>query len=63
MVPAADNSANASPHREEKLFLSLVIALALVTGVGSWFAAAALSKRDKPHGIQPDKERTLGEFS
>jgi protein SCO1/2 len=48
---------------DEKLFLILVIALALVAGVGSWFAAAAFSRHDQLHGILPDKERTLGDFS
>jgi cytochrome oxidase Cu insertion factor (SCO1/SenC/PrrC family) len=47
----------------EKLFLILVTALALVAGVGSWFAAAAFSRHDQLHGILPDKERTLGDFS
>jgi len=48
---------------DEKLFLILVIALALVAGVGSWFAAATFSRHDQLHGILPDKERTLGDFS
>jgi protein SCO1/2 len=47
---------------DEKLFLVIVLALALVAGIGSWFAAAALSRHDQTPGILPDKERTLGEF-
>jgi protein SCO1/2 len=45
------------------LFLILVLALALVAGVGSWFAATALSHHEQLHGILPDKVRTLGNFS
>ena len=55
--------ASLARSKDEKLFLVIVIALALVAGVGSWFAAAALSHREKPHGIPPDKERRLGDFS
>ena len=62
MPSAPKPSERASPRKEEKLFLGIVIALALVAGVGSWFAAAALSHRDKPHDILPDRERMLGDF-
>jgi protein SCO1/2 len=48
---------------DEKLFLVLVIALALVAGIGSWIAAGAFARHDELHSILPDKERTLGEFS
>jgi cytochrome oxidase Cu insertion factor (SCO1/SenC/PrrC family) len=48
---------------DEKIFLVIVIALAVVAGIGSWFAAAAFARHDQVHGILPDKERTLGEFS
>jgi len=48
---------------DEKLFLCIVIALAFVTGVGSWLAAAALSRHDQTPGILPDKVRMLGEFA
>ena len=60
-----ESSSRAAPgqRKDEKLFLVLVIALAAIAGVGSWFAATALSHRDKLHGIPPGKERTLGEFS
>ena len=50
-------------RQDEKLFLFLVIALALVAGVGSWFAAGALERHDRPHDILPDKERWLGDFA
>lgn len=63
MPPAPDQSAAPRPQPEEKLFLGLVIALALIAGAGSWFAAAALAHREKPPGLPPDKERRLGEFS
>ena len=58
-----DQPATPVQSKDEKLFLVIVIALALVAGVGSWFAAAALAHREKPHGIPPDKERRLGDFS
>jgi protein SCO1/2 len=48
---------------DEKIFIVIVIALAVVAGIGSWFAAAAFARHDQVHGILPDKERTLGEFS
>ena len=51
------------PRREEKIFLGLVVALALVAGIGSWFAAGAFLRHDQLRHISPDKERTLGEFS
>ena len=58
---------SAAPHRpsrpEEKVFLVAILTLAVVAGIGSWFAAVAFSHHDHAHGILPDKERTLGEFS
>jgi len=63
-MPAAPDTRTAPAQRkDEKFFLLIVIALALVAGVGSWFAASALSRRDQLHGIAPDKARTLGDFS
>jgi protein SCO1/2 len=56
-------SKNSQPGGDEKLFLILVIALALVAGVGSWFAAAAFARHDQLQGILPDQKRTLGDFS
>ena len=48
---------------DEKLFLAIVIALAVIAGVGSWFAATALARRDQLHRIAPDKPRQLVDFS
>ena len=48
---------------DEKLFLGIVIALAVIAGVGSWFMASILSHRDQLHGILPDKPRQLENFS
>ena len=63
-MPAAPDTRTATAQRkDEKFFLLIVIALALAAGVGSWFAAAALSRRDQFHGLAPDKERMLGDFS
>ena len=58
-----NRSKKSRPGGDEKLFLFLVIALALVAGVGSWFAAAAFARHDQLHGISPDKELRLGDFS
>jgi len=57
------NSAPAPQKTDEKLFLVAVITLAIIVGIGSWFVAAAFARHDQLHGILPDKERTLGEFS
>jgi protein SCO1/2 len=51
------------PGGDEKLFLLLVITLALAAGIGSWLAATALSRHDQLHAILPDKRRTLGDFT
>lgn len=48
---------------DEKLFLGIVIALAVIAGIGSWFMATVLSHRDQLHGILPDKPRQLENFS
>jgi protein SCO1/2 len=63
-MPSASDTRTAPGRRnEEKLFLVIVIALALVAGIGSWFAASALSRHDQLHGILPDQARTLADFS
>ena len=48
---------------DEKVFLVIVLALAAVAGVGSWFAAAALKRHDETKIIAPDKPRRLKNFS
>ena len=48
---------------EEKFFLIIVIALAVIAGVGSWLAVFAFSHREKNEGIAPDKSRYLENFS
>jgi protein SCO1 len=60
-VPSAE--INPSQRGEEKFFLILVIALALIAGTGSWFAVAAFSAREKIGIIPPDKPRALMNFS
>lgn len=50
-------------HSDEKLFLIIVLALAVIAAAGSWFAATALSHRDHLHGELPDKPRALVDFS
>ncbi len=59
----AENQKSSGWGNDEKLFLGIVIALAAVVGLGSWFMATALSHRDELHGIQPDKPRQLENFS
>lgn len=63
MSPEASHNATPRPRQDEKLFLILVIALAAIAGVGSWFAATVLMHRDHPPGILPDKPRRLVDFS
>ena len=62
MMPPETNSPT-SQRKEEKVFLVIVLALALVAGIGSWIAAGAFARHDRIQTILPDKERTLGEFS
>lgn len=59
----AKKSGRTSRRSEEKLFLVIVLVLAAMAGIGSWFAASALSRHDQLRGILPDKARTLAEFS
>ena len=63
MPPAARLNSATGQRNDEQLFLILVIALALVAGVGSWFAAAALSQHDRLAALSPDHPRTLVNFS
>jgi len=63
-MPSASRLKSANRQRnDERLFLVLVIALALVAGVGSWFAAAALKQHDDLRKIQPDRPRALVNFA
>ncbi|HUC85011.1 MAG TPA: SCO family protein [Candidatus Acidoferrales bacterium] len=63
-MPPTENAAETPGlGREELLFLVIVLVLALVAGLGCWFAAAALSHHDALHAIAPDKPRQLGDFS
>jgi protein SCO1/2 len=60
-VPSEKNSH--SQRGEERFFLGIVIALALVAGISSWFAFAAFSTKEKVRSIAPDKARTLVNFA
>jgi len=63
-MPLAFKSASSHGQRnDERLFLVVVVALAIVTALGSWLAVVALSHRGQPHGFLPDKERMLVEFT
>ena len=63
MPTALKKTRSRGQRNDEKLFLVIVIALAVVSGLGSWLAAVALSHHDQPRGFLPDKVRTLVEFT
>ncbi|MDR3460027.1 MAG: SCO family protein [Verrucomicrobiae bacterium] len=58
--PASNETA---PRGEEKLFLGIIVALAVIAGIGSWFAVIAFSHKEELRGIPPDKSRWLADFS
>lgn len=62
MPPSPVKKNQAGPRGDEKFFLIIVLALAAVAGVGSWFAAAALNRHDAAKAIAPDKPRRLENF-
>jgi protein SCO1/2 len=59
-IPASNETA---PRGEEKLFLGIVVALAVIAGLGSWFAVVAFSHKEELRGIAPDHSRWLEDFS
>jgi protein SCO1/2 len=63
MPPSSGNQTKSSRRGDEKLFLVIVLALAAIAGLGSWFAAGALKRHDDLREIQPDKPRRLENFS
>ena len=63
MPPAIGEEKSARPRGDEKLFLVIVLALAAIAGVGSWFAASALKRHDDLRGSTPDRSRRLEYFS
>ncbi len=52
-----------APRSEEIFFLIIVIALAVIVGVGSWVAVLAFNHRERNVGIAPDHARQLVGFS
>jgi cytochrome oxidase Cu insertion factor (SCO1/SenC/PrrC family) len=63
-MPTTGNAARKTGMgREELLFLAIVVTLAVVAGVGCWFATAALSHHDTLHGLAPDQPRALTNFA
>jgi protein SCO1/2 len=56
-------SSKTTSVREERLFLIVVLILAAIAGIGSWFAAGALKRHDAAGEIAPDRSRRLGSFS
>jgi protein SCO1 len=63
MISTANAPANAGQHKEELLFQAIALVLAAIAGLGCWFAAATLSRRDELRGIPPDQPRQLADFS
>ena len=59
------DSSDASPERrgEERFFLGIVVALAIVAGAGSWVAVYALSHHEKLQSLPVDHPRRLVDFS
>ena len=59
------DSSDTSPERrgEERFFLGIVIALAIVAGAGSWAAVYALSHHEKLQSLPVDHPRRLVDFS
>lgn len=62
-MPNENSSIQPATRGEEKFFLIIVLALALVAGIGSWFAVVAFSAKEKVRGLPPDKARQLVNFS
>ena len=63
MPTVPDIPATPIQHRDERLFLLIVMVLAAVAGLGSWFAATALSHHDRSQIRMPEKSRKLVNFS
>jgi protein SCO1 len=63
MSPASHQPTKPAGRGDEKLFLIIVLALAAIAGVGSWFATAALKRHDETKIIAPDKPRRLENFA
>ena len=61
-MASAHHRDRASRHNEEKLFLVIVLALAALVGLGSWFAAGVWSQQGPAGGIAPDRPRQLADF-
>jgi len=62
-MPDEPASNETAPRGEEKLFLGIVVALAVIAGIGSWLAVVAFSHKEQLRGIPPDKSRWLEDFS
>jgi protein SCO1/2 len=63
MPSALRKKKNSAGRGDEKFFLIIVLVLAVIAGVGSWFAAAALKRHDETKIIAPDKPRRLENFT
>ena len=62
-MPDAQSINETATRGDEKLFLIIVIVLAVIAGIGSWFTVIAFSHREKLTGIPPDHSRYLEDFS
>jgi protein SCO1/2 len=62
LKPAVPPGAPPAPS-EERLFLAIVLGLALVAGAGSWLTVLALTRHEHLQGRAPDHPRQLADFS
>ncbi|HEV2695629.1 MAG TPA: SCO family protein [Verrucomicrobiae bacterium] len=62
-MPEETASNETAPRGEEKLFFGIVVALAVIAGIGSWLAVVAFSHKEKVRGMEPDHSRWLKDFS
>ena len=58
-----EETAGSKPANDERLFLRLVVALAVVVGAGGIFLISALNRHEKTSGMKPDHPRQLVDFS
>jgi protein SCO1/2 len=64
-VPKSTLPAEPTPQsgKEERWFFAIILTLAVVVGLGGWFAATAFSQPANPLAIPPDKPRQLEDFA
>lgn len=63
MLSESKSPAGGVQRNDEQFFLAIVLALAVIAGVGSWLVVLAFSHREKVTAIAPDHPRWLEDFS